>query len=61
MFGIQLLGVHYTNVFCDNESIVKISSSVEYVLNKKHISISYNLVGWVVVTGMVTIGWIDTK
>jgi hypothetical protein len=40
MFGIPIVEGHATNIFCDNESVVKNSTKVESVLNKKHSSIA---------------------
>ena len=56
MFGIPFMELHSTRLFCYNEISVKISSKFESIFNKKHISISYNIVRWLVVVGIVTIG-----
>ena len=61
MFSIPLLEGYDTNFFCENESVVKIPSTAEFVFNKKHILMSYSAVIWEVVSGMFTIGGIDMK
>ena len=42
----------------DNKSVVDSSSMLEFMLNKKHSSISYNIVRLNVTVGAVQIGWI---
>ena len=64
MFGIPLRGwklndVAPTNVFCDNESVVKNSSNVESTLNKKHNSIAYHYVRWNVAAGVIAVSWVS--
>ena len=64
MFGIPLKGqregdLRATNVFCDNESVVKNSSNVESALNKKHNSIAYHYVRWNVAAGVIAVSWIS--
>ena len=56
MFGIPIDGP--TLVFCDNESVVKNSSLVESVLNKKHNSIAYHYVRWNVAAEVIETSWI---
>ena len=50
-----------TVVFCDNESVVKNSSLVESVLNKKHNSIAYHYVRWNVAAEVIETSWIESK
>jgi hypothetical protein len=57
MFGIPIRGP--TDIYCDNESVVKNSSLVESTLNKKHNSIAYHYVRWNVAADVVLISWID--
>ena len=57
MFGIPISGP--TDVYCDNESVVKNSTLVESTLNKKHNSIAYHYVRWNVAAEVVRISWID--
>jgi len=49
-FKLRMCGIPLsdepTQVFCNNESVVKNSSQVESVLNKKHNSIAYHYVRW---------------
>ena len=59
MFGIPVDGP--TVVFCDNESVVKNSSLVESVLNKKHNSIAYHYVRWNVAAEVIEASWIESK
>ena len=53
MFGIPIEGP--ANVFCDNEGVVKNTSIPESVLNKKHVSIAYNLVREAVAAGIMRV------
>ena len=57
MFGIPIRGP--TDIYCDNESVVKNSTLVESTLNKKHNSIAYHYVRWNVAADAVLISWID--
>ena len=50
-----------SHCFCDNESVVKNTTSVESTLNKKHSQIAYHFVRWCVAAGVVTVSWIDGK
>ena len=65
MFGIPLLIDHETEkakateVMCDNESVVKNSTLVESVLNKKHNSIAYHYARWNVAAGVVQLSWVN--
>jgi hypothetical protein len=61
MFGIPIVEGHATNVFCDNESVVKNSTNVESVLNKKHSSVAYHYVRWAVAAGIITVAWIQSE
>ena len=42
MMGVPILGP--TDVFCDNEGVVKNITALESVLKKKHLSICYHFV-----------------
>ena len=53
MFGVPLQGP--TNVFCDNESVVKNTTVPESVLKKKHAAISYHRVREAVASGTMRI------
>ena len=59
MFGIPL-AEDATQIFCDNQSVVKNSTLVESTLNKKHNSIAYHYTRWNVAAGVADISWIDT-
>ena len=59
MFGIPIVE-EPANVFCDNESVVKNSTKVESVLNKKHNSVVYHYVRWNVAAGVIQVSWIST-
>ena len=65
MFGIPLATDHETGkakatmVMCDNESVVKNSTMVESVLNKKHNSIAYHYARWNVAAGVVQLSWVN--
>lgn len=60
MFGVPLPRGEPSHIFCDNESVVKNTTNVESVLNKKHNSIAYHYVRWSVAAGMITIAWIQS-
>ena len=53
--------VHATNIYYDNESVVKNSTKLESVLNKKHNSIAYHYARWNIAARIVTIAWISAK
>jgi hypothetical protein len=55
MMGIPIEGS--ANVFCDNESVVKSSSTPESTLKKKHISICYHKVRESQASGSVRVAW----
>jgi hypothetical protein len=61
MFGIPIVKGRVTNVFCDNESVVKNSTNVESALNKKHNSIAYHYVQWCVAAGVISVAWIRSE
>ena len=52
---------HATNIYYDNESVVKNSTKLESVLNKKHNSIAYHYARWNVAAGIVTIAWFTKR
>ena len=58
MFGVPV--DNSTKVYCDNESVVKNSSKLESVLNKKHCALAYHAVRWAVAARIITVGWIPT-
>ena len=61
MFGIPLDEQQSeTLILCDNESVVKNSSSVESTLNKRHSSIAYHFTRWNVAAGVCKIAWVAT-
>jgi hypothetical protein len=53
MFGIPIEGP--TNVYCDNEGVVKNTSIPESVLGKKHLSIAYHAVREAVAAGIMRV------
>ena len=61
MFGVPMDDDHATHILCDNESVVKNSTKLESVLNKKHNSIAYHYTRWNVAAGVVQVAWIDGK
>ena len=61
MCGIPLVEGHATNLFWDNESVVKVLSRFGYVLKNKHRLIYYNVARWGVAADIVTVWCIDTK
>ena len=60
MFGIPILNKDATNLFCDNESVVKNSTNVDSTLNKKHSSVAYHFARWCVAAGICALGWIPS-
>ena len=36
MYGITMMEYNASNVFCDNESVMKTFTRLKYVLNEKH-------------------------
>ena len=54
MFGVPINGP--TNVYCDNQGVVKNASLPESVLNKKHNAINYNVVREAVAGGIMRVG-----
>ena len=51
--GVPLLGP--TNVYCDNQGVVKNTSVPESTLNKKHNSINYHVVREAVAAGILRV------
>jgi hypothetical protein len=60
MFGVPIVKDHATNVFCDNESVVKNLTKIESILNKKHSSVAYHYIRWAVAAGIISVAWIPT-
>jgi len=58
MFGVPLDGA--CRVFVDNESVVKNSSRIESVLNKKHNSVAYHVTRYATAAGIILVAWINT-
>lgn len=56
--GVPLAGP--TNVFCDNQGVVKNTSIPESTLNKKHNSINYHIVREAAASGILRVGKEDT-
>jgi len=59
MFGIPIDGP--TNVFCDNQAVVKNTTVPESMLKKKHNSIAYHRVREAVAAGTMRIAYENTK
>lgn len=57
--GVPLAGP--TNVFCDNQGVVKNTSIPESTLSKKHNSINYHVIRESVAAGIMRVGKEDTK
>jgi len=58
MFGVPTEGP--TNMYCDNEAVVKNCSTPESTLNIKHHSISYHFNREAVAAGIIWIAWEQT-
>lgn len=58
MFGVPV--TESAKVLCDNESVVRNSSKLESILNKKHCALAYHSVRWAVAAGIISIGWVPT-
>ena len=61
MFGIPTWDEVIAKVFCDNESVVRKVSRVEYTLKNKHNVIAYNYFWWEVAATVDSVDWILTK
>ena len=59
MFGTPFEGP--TNVLCDNESVIKNSSILSSILNKKHSSTAYHSVRWNVAAGVVRMAYVNGR
>ena len=61
VFGITLAKENQSAyIWCDNESVMKNSSNVNYTLNKKHSVIAYSFKRCNVAAGVYTVAWIPT-
>ena len=60
MFGVPILEEETTNVYCDNEAVVKNNTNVDPSLSKKHSSCAYKITRWQVAAGVISLGWIHT-
>lgn len=58
-FGVSIDGP--TEVFCDNESVVKNSSIPQSTLNKKHNAVCYHRVREAQAAGIIKVGWIPSN
>ena len=54
MFGVPVDDT--TKILCDNQSVVRNSSKLESSLNKKHCSLAYHSVRWVIAASIIQIG-----
>eukprot|EP00978_Attheya_sp_CCMP212_P044438 scaffold310448_cov24-Attheya_sp.AAC.1 len=61
MFGVPLPRGEPTHVFCDNEKVVRNSTSIESTLNQKHSSIAYHYTRWNSAASVVSVAWINTQ
>ena len=62
-YKLQMFGVpndDSTKVLCNNKSVVKNSSKLDSVLNKKHCALAYHAVRWAVTASIIAVGWIPT-
>ena len=59
MMGVPLQGP--TNLFVDNQSVVKASMNPESTLSKKHVSIAYHLTREAFAAAIVTVYFINSK
>ena len=60
MFGVPVEEDEPAYLWCDNEAVVKNTTKVESVLNKKSSSVAYHYVRWAVAAGIVSVAWIPT-
>ena len=61
MFGSPLEYGKFTNVFYENESVGKNSTIMVLLLNKKHSSIAYHHVIWMVLSEVISVVCIPGK
>jgi hypothetical protein len=59
MLGVPIEGP--TNIYCDNESVVKSSTRPESTLKKKHAAINYHRIREAQAAGYIRITWIDSN
>ena len=50
-----------TYVFCDNDRVVRNTTNVESMLDKKHSSVAYHFNRFSVAAGKVKVAWISGK
>lgn len=65
MFGVPLRSKDEsvdepTYILCDNETVVKNTTNVESLLNKKHSSIAYHFNRFCVAAGIIKVGWLPS-
>mgnify|MGYP000187859586 CR=1 FL=1 len=63
-YKLKMMGIGVedpADVFCDNEAVVKNSSTPESALTKKHIAICFHKVRECCAAGIIRVGWIDGK
>ena len=60
MFGIPMINDEPSYILCDNESVVNNPTRLESTLNKKHSSVAYYYVRWVVAAKIISVAWIPT-
>jgi hypothetical protein len=47
-------------VLCDNENVVKNTTNINSMLNKKHSSVAYHHCRWSVAAGVITLTYVNT-
>ena len=56
MFGVRI--ERESNIYCDNQTVVKNTSLPESTLNKKHNAICYHRVREAVAAGWIRVAWV---
>ena len=62
-YKLRMMGVPVeepTNIYCDNDAVVKVTTRPESTLKKKHNAINYHRVREAVASGHVRIAWVPT-
>ena len=59
MFGVRI--ERESNIYCDNQTVVKNTSLPESTLNKKHNSICYHRVREAAAAGWIRVAWVQSS
>jgi hypothetical protein len=63
-YKLRMMGIPVeepTNIYCDNETVVKVTTRPESTLKKKHNAINYHRVREAVAAGFIRIAWVPTN